>query len=61
MKGSVVTLICDSGERYLNSYYNRRWLQERGHHIEPYLAQLEHFYQHGEWIIDLVPNTTVGG
>jgi cysteine synthase A len=59
MKGSIVTLICDAGERYLNSYYDRRWLHERGHHLKPYMAQLEHFYYHGEWSDDLVPNTTV--
>ncbi|WP_428945434.1 PLP-dependent cysteine synthase family protein [Pantoea sp. FN060301] len=26
--GSVVTLLCDSGERYLDSYYNPRWVAE---------------------------------
>lgn len=25
-KGSIVSLICDSGERYLDSYYNADWL-----------------------------------
>jgi cysteine synthase A len=52
-QGSVVTLICDSAERYLKSDYDRRWLHERGHNLEPYLAQLEHFYRHGEWSNDL--------
>ena len=28
--GSIVTLICDSGERYLNTYYNTNWLEENG-------------------------------
>ncbi|PWJ58537.1 cysteine synthase A [Dyadobacter jejuensis] len=28
--GSIVTLICDSGERYLNTYYNDEWLREKG-------------------------------
>lgn len=28
--GSIVTLICDSGERYLNTYYNPDWLEENG-------------------------------
>src|SRR5690606_7797549 len=53
--GSVVTLICDSGERYLNSYYDPKWLYERGHDLEPYLAQLEHFYYHGEWHDEPMP------
>jgi cysteine synthase A len=61
IKGSVVTLICDSGERYLDSYYDRRWLHERGHNLEPYLAQLEQFYLHGGWAADLVPSSTVAG
>lgn len=29
-KGSIVTLICDSGERYLPTYFNREWLTEKG-------------------------------
>lgn len=27
--GSIVTLICDAGERYQDSYYNGAWVQER--------------------------------
>jgi len=51
--GSVVSLICDHGERYLHTYYNEAWLQENGYHIEPYLAQLEHFYHTGVWLEEL--------
>jgi cysteine synthase A len=29
-KGSVVSLICDSGERYGNTYYSDRWLKDQG-------------------------------
>lgn len=29
--GSIVTLICDSGDRYLNTYYNENWLKENGY------------------------------
>jgi cysteine synthase len=61
IEGTVVTLICDSGERYLNSYYDHRWLHERGHNLAPYLAQLEHFYLDGEWNDALVPNPTIAG
>ena len=28
--GSIVTLICDSGERYMNTYYNPEWLSQNG-------------------------------
>lgn len=27
-QGSIVTLLCDSGERYLDTYYNPQWVQE---------------------------------
>lgn len=29
--GSIVTLICDSGERYMNTYYNEEWLEINGY------------------------------
>jgi cysteine synthase A len=54
--GSVVTLICDSGERYLDTYYSDAWLKENGYHIEPYLSQLQRFYTMGEWPEDTEPN-----
>jgi cysteine synthase A len=51
--GSIVSMICDSGDRYLHTYYNETWLQQNGFHIEPYLAQLQHFYRTGEWIEEI--------
>ncbi|AFJ47945.1 PLP-dependent cysteine synthase family protein [Shimwellia blattae] len=27
-QGSIVTLLCDSGERYLDTYYNKAWVAE---------------------------------
>ena len=47
--GSLVTLINDSGDRYLDTYYNAAWLRNHGLHIHPYEAQLQHFYATGEW------------
>ena len=38
--GSVVTLMCDSGERYLESYYNPGWVAERIGDTAPYIAEL---------------------
>ena len=29
-QGSIVTLICDPGERYLDTYYNRDWVATQG-------------------------------
>ena len=28
--GSVVTLLCDEGNRYLDTYYSDAWVQRRG-------------------------------
>ncbi len=38
--GSIVTLLCDSGERYLHTYYNDDWLREQQIDIAPYLDEL---------------------
>jgi cysteine synthase A len=55
LSGSVVTLICDSGVRYLHTYYNHSWLKENGYEIGSYLAQLQYFYDKGEWPEDHNP------
>ncbi|MDP6687914.1 MAG: PLP-dependent cysteine synthase family protein [Alphaproteobacteria bacterium] len=47
--GAVVTLICDPGERYLDSYFDDHWLADNGFDIRPDLAQLEQFHAKGEW------------
>ncbi|WP_120499248.1 PLP-dependent cysteine synthase family protein [Roseovarius sp. EL26] len=39
-KGSIVTLLCDSGERYLETYYQAEWVHDHIGDIEPYLAEL---------------------
>ena len=38
IRGSVATLICDSADRYLETYYDEGWLQGQG--IDPVPAQL---------------------
>jgi len=45
--GSVVSMICDGGERYLETYYNEGWLQEKGFDLTPYREQLGEFYETG--------------
>jgi len=47
--GSVVSLICDGGERYADSYYDDAWLAEQGIDIAPYTATLERFHDAGTW------------
>ncbi|WP_423460501.1 PLP-dependent cysteine synthase family protein [Ottowia sp. VDI28] len=48
-KGSIVTLACDGGERYLDTLYNDEWLQVNGHDIAPWLQQLKSTCVHGRW------------
>ena len=42
-KGSIVTLICDPGERYAGTYYDAGWIKEQGFDVQPYLAALDAF------------------
>jgi cysteine synthase A len=46
-EASVVSMICDAGERYLDTYYCDRWLEDNGFNIAPYCKQLEAFYEKG--------------
>ncbi|MRS15674.1 pyridoxal-phosphate dependent enzyme [Enterobacteriaceae bacterium RIT691] len=39
-KGSIVTLLCDSGERYLETYYNDEWVRANFGDLTPWKAQL---------------------
>jgi len=45
--GSVVALLCDPGERYVEKYYSDAWLAEQGMDIGPYLVRLESFLATG--------------
>ncbi|MGR5227868.1 PLP-dependent cysteine synthase family protein [Photobacterium damselae] len=47
--GSIVTLLCDSGERYLDTYYDEQWVRDNIGDLSPYLAQLEQLEQSGDW------------
>jgi cysteine synthase len=48
-EGSVVTLICDSGDRYGDTYYSDAWLSGNGIDITPHLETLERFHETAEW------------
>ncbi|SFQ65240.1 cysteine synthase A [Amycolatopsis arida] len=47
--GSVVTLVCDGGERYAHTYYDDGWIAERGLNLAPYRAVMEEFLATGDW------------
>lgn len=38
--GSIVTLLCDSGERYLESYYNSAWVNDHIGDLSPFKAEI---------------------
>ena len=44
---SVVSMICDPGDRYLDTYYNDDWLTQNGFDIAPYQEKLQKFYDTG--------------
>jgi cysteine synthase A len=48
-RGSVVTLMCDAGDRYAGNYYNPEWLETHGLDPEPHEAVLREFFRTGAW------------
>ncbi|MGO2750771.1 MAG: PLP-dependent cysteine synthase family protein [Pseudoclavibacter sp.] len=48
-QGSVVTLICDGGARYANTYYDDAWVAAQGWDLEPHLERMHAFLETGEW------------
>jgi cysteine synthase A len=47
--GSVVTLLCDGGERYAHTYYDDDWVAAQGLDLGPPTETLRHFARTGEW------------
>jgi cysteine synthase A len=47
--GSVVTLLCDGGERYAHTYYDDGWLAEHDLDLTPWTAALDRFRRTGRW------------
>ncbi|HEX7201571.1 MAG TPA: PLP-dependent cysteine synthase family protein [Arthrobacter sp.] len=48
-RGSIVSLMCDGGERYAGNYYNQEWLASHGLDPEPYEAVIRTFFHTGQW------------
>jgi cysteine synthase A len=46
-QGSVVTLLCDSGERYRSTHFDDAWLAGRGIDIRPAEEAMERFFETG--------------
>jgi cysteine synthase A len=47
--GSIVSLMCDSGDRYAQSYDDDGWLRSHGLDPEPGTRVLEEFFASGRW------------
>jgi cysteine synthase len=47
--GSVVTLLCDSGERYAHTYFDDEWVRVQGLDLTPYLTTVDAFLATGTW------------
>jgi cysteine synthase A len=47
--GSVVTLLCDGGERYVNTYYSDTWIANQGLDLTSAHATVNHFLTTGTW------------
>jgi len=49
--GSIVTLLCDNGNRYGDTYYNDAWLEHKGFDmqlVQAYYDQVSHFWDTGD-------------
>jgi cysteine synthase len=46
-RGSIVTLICDGGDRYSGTYYNDAWVADQGLALAPYTDAVETFLECG--------------
>ena len=46
--GSLVTLICDSGDRYADTYFSRDWLAAQKIDIAPWVDHITRFIETGE-------------
>lgn len=50
--GSIVTLLCDSGERYGSTYYDDGWVAARGWDLATANAELDRFARSGQMTTD---------
>jgi len=47
--GSIVTLLCDGGERYAHNYFDDEWVAAKGWSLEEPTARVELFLATGRW------------
>jgi cysteine synthase A len=49
-RGSIVMLLCDRGDRYLDTLYSARWRDEAGLDCEPWTRTLDTAHDAGRWL-----------
>jgi cysteine synthase A len=49
LDGSIVTLLCDSGDRYAGTYFDDDWVAARGWDLAPYRVAVRDFLADGRW------------
>lgn len=59
--GSIVTILCDGGERYRHSYYDPAWLAAAGFDLAPARAALAAVLDHGARLPELAAHWPEGG
>ena len=48
--GSVVTVLCDGGERYADTYFDDSWVADQGMDLTGPTSVLENFLKTGEFV-----------
>ena len=56
--GSIVSILCDDGERYRDTYFSDAWVAAEGLDLAPYTAALEAFFETGRLV---TPDIAAGG
>ena len=51
--GSVVTILCDGGERYATSYYCEAWLADQGYELVPLIDRVAACVEQGGALPDI--------
>lgn len=49
-RGSIVSLVCDRGDRYDETYNSDAWVAEKGHDLERYAGVLAAAWDEGVWL-----------
>jgi len=45
----ILSMICDSGDRYIDTYFNPEWLEQKGLDTAPFIEHLDYFFDTGEF------------